>query len=47
MGKRDFEKRETKKQKKDSKKPVPMQELIQTAEVEITHKKKKKEDEEF
>ena len=46
MGKRDFEKRETKKPKKDSKKPVPMQELVQTVEVEVSHKKKKR-DEEF
>jgi len=45
MGKRDIEKRETKKPKKDSKKPAPMQELIQSAEVEVTHKKKKREEE--
>jgi hypothetical protein len=44
MGKRDIEKRETKKPKKDSKKPLPIQELVQTVEVEISHKKKKKEE---
>ena len=45
MGKRDFEKRENKKPKKDSRKPIPMQELVQTAEVEVAHKKKRKEEE--
>jgi len=46
MGKRDFEKRETKKPKKDTKKPLPVQELVQSVEVELAKKKGKK-DEEF
>jgi len=45
MGKRDFEKREAKKPRKDSRKPAPMQELVQSVEVEVSHKKKKKEEE--
>ena len=44
MAKRDFEKRENKKPKKDSKKPAPMQELVQSVEVEVAHKKRKKEE---